>query len=133
VSADVSILGRAIAYVVLAVALLAAAVAFNDGKHPVGDAAKRQVSAAKNDIDAELARCKAIGLEADAACKAASETNRNRFFRSAKPDHDSLTDTVTTVSKAAAGPARVNPESYKGSPTTPNPPARPGDTTGRLK
>ena len=129
-----STLVRAVAYVVLAVALLAAAVALNDEKHPVGDAVKHEVSAAKNDLDAELARCKAISLDAsDATCKAAWETNRNSFFRSAKPDHDSLTDTVTTVSKAAAGPARVNSESYKGSPPTQNSPGRPGDAAERLK
>ena len=59
-----SIFGRAIAYVVLAVALLAAAVTLNDRKYPVRNATKPELSAAKSDLDAELARCKAIGLEA---------------------------------------------------------------------
>ena len=128
-----SILGRAIAYVVLAIALLAAGVAFNDWKHPVGDAAKREVSAAKNDLDAELVRCKAIGLEADAACKAAWEANRKRFFRSAKADQSRLTDTLTTASKAAAAPAQMDPDSAQRSPTTSNPSGWPGDTAGWLK
>ncbi|MGE3845173.1 MAG: putative entry exclusion protein TrbK-alt [Vicinamibacterales bacterium] len=128
-----SILGRALAYVVLAVALVAAAVALNDGKHPVEDAAKREVSAAKNDLDAELARCKAIGLEADAACKAVWEANRNRFFRSAKADQSRLTDTVTTASKAAAAPAQMEPDHSRRSTTTQNPLGGPGDTMGRPK
>ena len=107
-----SIFGRAIAYVVLAVALLAAAVTLNDRKYPVRNATKPELSAAKSDLDAELARCKAIGLEAaDAACKAAWEAGRNRFFRS----------------------ARVNPDGSQRSPTTQNSPDRLGDTTGRLK
>jgi len=128
-----SILGRALAYVVLAVAFVAAAVAFNDGKRPVEDAAKREVSAAKNDLDAELARCKAIALEADAACKAAWEANRSRFFESAKLYQDRLTGTVTSDSNGAAWPARMNPDSAQRSPTTPNSPGRPDNTTGRPK
>ena len=116
-----SIFGRAIAYVVIAVALLAAAVTLNDRKYPVRNDTKPELSAAKSDLDAELARCKAIGLEeADAACKAAWEANRNRFFRSAKPYQDKLTDTATTELKGAAAPARVDPDSSQ-------------HTTGRLK
>ena len=129
-----SIFGRAIAYVVLAVALLAAAVTLNDRKYPVRNATKPELSAAKSDLDAELARCNAIGLEeADAACKAAWEANRNRFFRSAKPYQDRLTATATTESKAAAALARGDPDSSQRSPTTQNSPDRPDDTTGRLK
>jgi conjugative transfer region protein TrbK len=129
-----SILGRAIAYVVLAVALLAAAVTLNDAKFPAGNAGKPELSAAKNDLAAELARCKAIGLEAaDAACKAAWEASRNRFFRSAKPYQDRLTDTATTDSKEAAAPARADPDSSRRSPTMQHSPDRPSNTTGRLK
>ena len=129
-----SIFGRAIAYVVFAVALLAAAVTLNDRKYPVRNATKPELSAAKSDLDAELARCNAIGLEeADAACKAAWEANRNRFFRSAKPYQDRLTDTATTGPKEGAAPARVNPDGSQRSPTTQNSPDRLGDTTGRLK
>jgi conjugative transfer region protein TrbK len=128
-----SILGRAIAYVVLAVALLATAVTLNDAKYPVGDAGKSELSADKSDLDAELARCKAVGLEAaDATCKAVWEANRNRFFQSAKPHQERLTDTVTADSKKAAAPARVDPDSSR-SATTRNSPDRPGDTTERLK
>jgi conjugative transfer region protein TrbK len=128
-----SILGRAVAYVVLAVALLAAAVTLNDAKYPVRDAGKPELSAPKSDADAELARCKAIGLEtADPACNTAWQANRNRFFRSAKPYQDRLTDTFTTESKEAAAPVRVDPDSSR-SATTQNSPDRPGDTMGRPK
>jgi conjugative transfer region protein TrbK len=126
-------LGRAVAYVVLAVALLAAAVTLNDAKYPVRNAGRPELSTAKSELDAELARCKAIGLEAAAACKALWEANRDRFFRSSKPYPDRLTNTATTDSKAAAVPTRVDPDRLQRSPTTQNSPARPGDTTGRLK
>jgi conjugative transfer region protein TrbK len=131
-----SIFGRSIAYVVLAAALLATAITLNIGKYPAGEASNPELSAAKRALDAELARCKFIGLEAaDAGCKAVWEANRNRFFRSGKPYQDRLTDTTTatTDSKEAAVPARAHPNSSQRSPTTQNSPDRPADTTGRFK
>jgi conjugative transfer region protein TrbK len=131
-----SILGRSIAYVVLAAAVLATAITLNIGKYLAGEASTHELSPAKRDLDAELARCKAIGLEAaDAGCKAVWEANRNRFFRSGKPYQDRLTDTVTATpdSKEAAAPARADLNSFQRSPTTLNSPDRSAETTGRFK
>jgi conjugative transfer region protein TrbK len=104
----VNILGRAVAYVVLAAALLAAAITLNVGKYPAEDASKLEPSAATNDLDGELARCKVIGLEAaDAGCKTVWEANRNRFFRPGKPYQDRLTDTVPAAAPIdSAGPLK---------------------------
>jgi conjugative transfer region protein TrbK len=130
-----SILGRAIAYVVLAAALLVAAITLNVGKYPAGEGSNRELSAVMSDLDAEVARCKTIGIEAaDAGCKRVWEANRSRFFQSGKPYQDTLADTVLTTTDAeAAAPARVDPNSAQRSPTTRNSPHRPGDTTGWLK
>ena len=94
-----SIFGRAIAYVVLAVALLAAAVALNDRKYPCG-MPRSLSSPPPRAISMPSSRgARRIGLEAaDAACKAAWEANRNRFFRSGKPYQDSLIDTSPPLS-----------------------------------
>jgi conjugative transfer region protein TrbK len=130
-----SMLGRAIAYVVLAVALLAAAITFNVGKYPEGEASNPEPAALTSDLGGELAPCKAIGLEAaDASCKAVWEANRNRFFQPGKPYQDILTDTIPAITdaKEAAAPA-VDPNSAQRSPTTRNSPHRLDDTTGRLK
>lgn len=85
-------LGRTIAYVALAGALLATAITLNDRRYPAAEAPGR--SAATSALDAELARCKAIGTEAaeDAGCKAAWEANRKRFFQPGKLYQDRLTD-----------------------------------------
>jgi conjugative transfer region protein TrbK len=131
-----SIFGRAVAYVVLAVALLAAAITFNVGKYPAGEASNPESSAATSDLGGELARCKTIGPgAADAGCKAAWEANRNRFFQSGKSYQDRLTDTVPakTDSKEAVAQTGADPNSVQRSPTTQNSPDRHGDATGRLK
>lgn len=129
------ILGRAIAYVVLAVALLAAAITLNVGKYPAGDGSHPDLSTTSG-VDAELTRCKGISLEAaDAGCKRVWEANRNRFFQSGNPYALRMTDTIpaTTDAKEAAAPAQADPNSAQRSPTTRNSPHRPGDTTGWLK
>jgi conjugative transfer region protein TrbK len=129
-------LGRAVAYVALAAALLAAAVTFNVGKYPAGEGSNPELSSATSGVDAELARCKTIGREAvDAGCKTVWEANRNRFFQLGKSYQDRPTDTVpaTTDSKEAAAPTEADPNKAQRPPTTPNSPDRPGDTTGWLK
>jgi conjugative transfer region protein TrbK len=96
----------AIAYVVLAAALLAAAITLNIGKYPADDASNAEPSASASDLDAELARCKTIGVAAaDAGCNAVWEANRERFFRSGKPYQDRLTDTVPAAVDSA-GPLK---------------------------
>jgi conjugative transfer region protein TrbK len=87
-----TILSRAIAYVALAGALLATAIILNDRRYPGVEAPGP--SAATSALDAELARCKAIGAVAaeDAGCKAAWEANRKRFFQPGKLYQDRLTD-----------------------------------------
>lgn len=75
----------AIALIALAGALLAAAVALNDAQVSPTQSANTQPSATvAGALDAELARCNAIGPEAasDAVCKAVWEANRKRFFES---------------------------------------------------
>jgi conjugative transfer region protein TrbK len=77
----------AIALIALAGALLAAAVALNDAQVSPTQSANTQSSATvAGALDAELARCNAIGPEAasDAVCKAVWEANRKRFFESRK-------------------------------------------------
>jgi conjugative transfer region protein TrbK len=104
----VNSLGRAIAYVVLAAAIFAAAITLNAEKYPAEDASKPEPSAGASDLDVELARCKAISLEAtDVRCKAVWEANRERFFRSGKPYPDRLTDTVPAAAPIdSAGPRK---------------------------
>jgi conjugative transfer region protein TrbK len=85
-------LGRIIAYVALVGALIATAITLNDRQYPAAKAPG--LSAATSALDAELARCKAIGVAAaeDAGCKAAWEANRKRFFQGGKLYQDRLTD-----------------------------------------
>ena len=87
-------LGCTIGYVALAGALLATAITLNDRRYPGVEATGR--SAAPSALDAELARCKAIGAVAaeDAGCKAAWEANRKRFFQPGKLYQNRLTDAV---------------------------------------
>jgi conjugative transfer region protein TrbK len=91
-----STVGRAVAYIVLAAALFAAAITFNVGKYPAGEASNSERPVITSDLDAELARCKKIGPETvDAACLVVWEANRSRFFRTEKSYRDKITDTVT--------------------------------------
>ncbi len=132
-----SILGRAVAYVALATALLAAGITLNIGKYPAGEGSNPKLSTATSDVDAELARCKTIGPEAaDAGCQAVWQANRNRFFRSGKPYQDTLTDTVPVAPGRKDGgmPAHgVLPDSPPRSPPPENSPRPPVDSTGHLK
>ena len=69
---DIKIIARAIAYLALAGALLAAAIALSNRQYPTAGDSRTEPSPATAALDAELAHCQAIGAEAadDGACKA---------------------------------------------------------------
>ena len=79
---DIRIFIRCAAYVILAGALLAAAVALNDRQYPIPPVSSGDPSRESCALDSELARCRALEAEAadDAACKTAWQANRERFF-----------------------------------------------------
>ena len=114
-------LGRTIAYVALAGALLATAITLNDRRYPAAEAPGH--SAVTSALDAELARCKAIGAQAaeDAGCKTAWEANRKRFFQPGKLYQDRVTDAFADApSPVPAGEGVPN--------TPPRPPATQNST-----
>lgn len=80
---DQKILTRAIAVLVLAVAMVAAVAHFGgmNGEDP--RARQIQMERRADPLAAELERCRAISLEAagNAECEAAWRENRERFFR----------------------------------------------------
>ncbi len=96
---DIKILTRGVAYLALAGALLATAIAMNNRRYPISDASRTEPSPATGALDAELAHCKAIGAEAadDAVCKAIWEANRGRFFEFRKLYQDRVTDVVSAA------------------------------------
>jgi conjugative transfer region protein TrbK len=137
---DIKILSRGLAYVALAAALLAAAIALNNRQYPTTAASKTEPSTTPGALDAELAHCKAIGAKAanDAVCEAIWEANRKRFFESKKLDQDRVTDVVPAtpdLQKSAAPLGRDLPRSAPQSPSTHNSGALrlPGDTPGPPK
>jgi conjugative transfer region protein TrbK len=80
---DQKILTRAIAVLVLAIAMVAAVARFG-GMNGEGPRARQiQTERHAGPLAAELERCRAISLEAadDAECEAAWRENRERFFR----------------------------------------------------
>lgn len=130
-------LGRAVALITLAGALLATATTLSNHKESSPQAAKTELpAAAAGASDAELARCRAIGPDAanDAVCKVVWEDNRKRFLESGKPRQDKPFDPfpATPDWRAATSPARgAAPKDIPQSPTTQNPNfSRPsGDST----
>ena len=78
----------AIAYIALAGVLLATAIALNNRQVP--SVKDERPATGAGGLNAELARCNAIGPEAanDAICKAVWEANRRRFLESGKPHAD---------------------------------------------
>jgi conjugative transfer region protein TrbK len=99
-----SVLPRAIAYIALAVALLAAAITINVGKYATEEASSLELSAATTDLNAELARCKKLSPETvDAACLVVWEANRHRFFQTGKSHQDRVTDTVPAAPDSKDG------------------------------
>jgi conjugative transfer region protein TrbK len=97
---DIKTLTRGLAYVVLAGALFTAAIALNNRQYPTPEASKSKPSPTPGALDAELARCKAIGAEAtnDAVCKAVWEANRERFFESKKLYQDRVPNPAPATS-----------------------------------
>jgi conjugative transfer region protein TrbK len=137
---DIRILSRGLAYVALAGALLAAAIALNNRQYPTTAASKTEPSTTPGALVAELAHCKAIGAKAanDAVCKAVWEANRERFFESKKLYQDRLTDVVPAtpdLNEPAVPLGRDLPRSAPQWPSTHNSGALrpPGDTAGQPK
>ena len=130
-----SVLGRAVAYIVLAASLLAAAITFNLGTYPGGEASNTERPTITSDLDAELTRCKKIGPErVDAGCLVVWEANRSRFFRTGKSYRDGMTDTVPEPdSKDGSVPGHGALSDV--SPRSPGDvsPRLPVDNTGRTK
>jgi len=81
---DITIGIRGVAYVALGGALLGAAVTLNDQRYPATPAWKTELSPGVTVLDAELARCKAIGAQAanEVVCKTVWDANRKRFLQS---------------------------------------------------
>ena len=77
---------NAIAFIALAGVLLATAIALNDTQVSSTRSKDEPPAAIFGALDAEHARCKAIGAEAanDPVCKAVWEDNRKRFFESGR-------------------------------------------------
>jgi conjugative transfer region protein TrbK len=81
---DITIATRGVAYVALVGVLLAIATTSNDQRYPATPAWKTELSPSITTLDAELARCRAIGAEAanGVVCKAVWDANRQRFLQS---------------------------------------------------
>jgi conjugative transfer region protein TrbK len=94
------VLVRGAAYLVVAVALLATTVALSNRQYPQLGAVQVQPATSTDSLDAVLARCRALGVEAanDVACKAAWRANRERFLNSKSFSQDGVTDPVPTAS-----------------------------------
>jgi conjugative transfer region protein TrbK len=127
-----TILGRAIAYVALAGALLATAIILNDRRYPAVEAPGP--SAATSALDAELVRCKAIGAEAaeDARCKSAWETTRKRFFQPGTPYQPMVTNAFSDE-LGVMPPGMDLPNTPPRSPAAQNSPRPPVDIAGQRK
>ena len=81
---------RGVAYIVLAVALLATAIALNNRQYQPASSLASAPSSAEDEFHAELARCKALRTEAanDTGCKAVWQASRERFLKGNKPYQD---------------------------------------------
>jgi conjugative transfer region protein TrbK len=108
---------RGLAYVVLAVALLATAIALNNRQYQPADSLQATPSSATVNLDAELARCK-LGTEAanDTGCEAVWQANRERFLNANKPDR--APDSIQPASNAnePAGGRLSSPSNRAGQP-----------------
>jgi conjugative transfer region protein TrbK len=81
---------RGVAYLVLAVALLATAISLNNRQYPPAGTLQAKPSSAIDNPGVALARCKALGTEAanDAGCKAVWQASRERFLNAKEPYRD---------------------------------------------
>jgi conjugative transfer region protein TrbK len=103
---NIQALGRAVAFIALASALLAAATTLSSRKDQSLKAAKTELpAAAAGAVNAELARCRAIGPEAanDALCRAVWEDNRKRFLEIRKAPPGQTNRSVPGDSRLAGG------------------------------
>ena len=137
---DIKIIARDIAYLALAGALLAVAIALSSRQYPTAEASRTEPSPATAALDAELSHCQTISPEAaaDGACKAVWEANRRRFFESGKLYRDRVTYPVRAtpdVDEPAPPSARELPRSAPQSPSAPNSAALhpPSDIAGHPK
>lgn len=126
---DIKILSRSVAYVALAGALVAAAIALNNRQYPTTQASMAAPAPSSGAPDAEFAHCKAIGAEAadDAVCKAVWEANRERFFQSRTRYRDRVTDVVpatSTLKEPESPPGAELPQGTPQSSSTHNASAR---------
>jgi conjugative transfer region protein TrbK len=90
---------RGVAYLVLAVALLATAISLNNRQYPRLQA---EPSSAVDNLDAALAHCKALGTEAenDAGCKAVWQASRERFLNAKEPHQGHVPHSLPAASNA---------------------------------
>ena len=117
-----TIIIRGVVYVVLAVTLLATAIALNNRQYQPEGTLPAEHSPATDNLDAELARCKALGTKAanDAACKAAWRTNREHFFNSKKLFRDRVTDSAPAASHQNQSTPVVGSQVPSGAPVPAN-------------
>jgi conjugative transfer region protein TrbK len=126
----------AIAFIALAGVLLATAVALNDAQVSSTQSKDKPPATSSGALDAELARCKAIGGEAvnDPVCKAVWEDNRKRFFESGKHHRENPIDSFPAAPNRRP-PISLSPEAPRDTPQSPasrnaNPSPPSGDSPG---
>jgi conjugative transfer region protein TrbK len=111
---------RGLAYVVLALAVLATAIALNNRQYPPAGTLQVEPSSAPDDVNAELARCKALGSEAanDAGCKAVWQASREHFLYGKNPYLDRAADSLPAAANAnkPAGERSSSPSDRAGRP-----------------
>ena len=93
---------RGVAYVVLAVALLATAIALNNRQYKPAGSLQAEPASAEDDLDGELVRCKALRTQAaeDARCKAVWRASRERSLNSKKLYQDRAPDALPPAPNA---------------------------------
>jgi conjugative transfer region protein TrbK len=109
---------RGVAYIVLAVALLATAIVLNNRQYQQPGILDSTPSPAADDFAAELARCKALGTKAtnDARCKAVWQASRERFLNGSKPYQDRAPVALPPASNEPAGGRSSSPSDRAGQP-----------------
>lgn len=109
---------RSVAYLVLAVVLLAIAIALNNRQYPPAGALQAEPSSPPDNLDAELARCKALGTEAanDAGCKTVWQASRERFVNGNKLYQDRAPVSRPPASNEPAGGRLSSPGNRAGQP-----------------
>ena len=109
---------RGVAYVVLAVALLATAIALNNRQYKAASTLQTEPVSAEDDLDGELARCKALGTQAaeDARCKAVWQASRERFVNGNKLYQDRAPVSLPPASNEPAGGRLSSPSNGAGQP-----------------